>query len=480
MRRIRWRALAAGTAGLVCLSVALGGAASAAPASSGIKGAPQPELKPFRISAAGYGGAAGVAMEPDGALVVAYGTTAGDGKIVVCMLSRGAGKCSHTVTLSPLGGVDMFDNPEVFIPSANHVVVLMNTCCDDNPDGGDLVFSSANGGRAFGPPVRVGGTVSTDAATLVGGQIVFASGGHDGAQVEAIPADPTGPPAETAVANAKVDYATGLGSYRGGVLIGSQYDGTTTDTTYVEYAAKGDDFNASASYRGVGGFPNEGLIAMSGNALLTQEETGNGALKVRFFNGTRFGAAHVVPGTGGGGPEWFSFNQDPSGRVHVFSDRAFTPVSYDLYEQSSLTGASWNSPVNLGDAVDSTYFGIALDANGSGLVVGSDGHEATEGYPVLGPQGATFSLKASTIAKGGSTTGSGTGSPVAKGRVVSLQVERSGRWYPVATTHENASGGFGFTIKGAAAGRYAYRAVVSDYAGYREYGYSAARTLTVS
>jgi hypothetical protein len=482
MRRIHWRALAAVTGGLVCVSAALGGAALAAPAAGGVKGNPQPELKPFKISSAGYGGAASVAIEPNGSLVVAYGTTSGEGKIVVCMLNRGAKQCAHSVTLSPLDDDDMFDAPQVFIPSANHVVVLMNTCCDDAANGDNLVFSSTNGGRTFATPVRVGSGVGTSVAALVGGQIIFSSGDdRDGAQVESIPVNPSGPPAEIATANAKVAYDIGVGGYKGGALVGSDYDGTTSYTTYVEYAPKGKDFDASGSYHSVGSFPNETLVAMSGDALLTQQTSGQEYLKLRLFNGTKFGTAHLVPGTGGGGPGWFALDQDPSGRVHVFTDRAFAPIGYDLYERSTATGgATWNSPVNLGNAIDSDYFGIALDSNSSGLVVGSDRGQVTEGYPVLGPQGASFSLKASAIKKGHTTTASGKGSPVAKGRVVSLQVERSGLWYTIATTHENGSGGFSFTIKGTATGTHSYRAVVSDYAGYREYGYSAARSLKVS
>ena len=63
MSRVRWRILAAVTAGLMCASVALGsaaGAASAKPARggiSGVKGDPQPEGKPFKIAAVGSGGA---------------------------------------------------------------------------------------------------------------------------------------------------------------------------------------------------------------------------------------------------------------------------------------------------------------------------------------------------------------------------------------------------------------------------------------
>jgi hypothetical protein len=478
MRRIRWRTLAAATAGLVCVSAALGGAALASPTAGGVKGNPQPELKPFKISGAGYGGPAGVALEPNGSLVVAYGITSGEGKIVVCLLNRGARTCGHTVTLSPLGGVDMFGDPEVFVTSANHVAVLMDTCCDTNPNGGDLLFSSVNGGRTFAAPVRVGGTVGVDVAELVGDQIVFSSGDdNDGAQVEAIPVDASGPPAEIATANAKVAYDIAVGRYKGGALVASDYLGSDY-TTYAEYAPKGTSFDASASYGAVGSFPHEQLVAMSGDALLTQETTGAEALKLRLFNGTKFGAAHVVPGTSGGGPAWFALDQDPGGRVYVFTDRGL--AGYDLYERSSATGATWSGAVNLGNAIDSDYFGVGLDTNGSGLVVGSDRGEVTEGYPVLGPQGASLHLKAGVIAKGHTTTAFGAGSPVAKGRPVSLQVERSGLWYTIASTHENGSGAFSFTIKGTVAGTHHYRAVVSDYAGYREYGYSAVRTLKVS
>ena len=99
---------------------------------------------------------------------------------------------------------------------------------------------------------------------------------------------------------------------------------------------------------------------------------------------------------------------------------------------------------------------------------------------MLGPQGVTFTLKSSVIRPGTSTVGGGKGSPLAKGRAVQLQMERLGEWYWVATTHENASGAFSFTIKGATAGTRDYRAVVSDFAGYLQYGYSAGRALKAS
>jgi hypothetical protein len=63
--------------------------------------------------------------------------------------------------------------------------------------------------------------------------------------------------------------------------------------------------------------------------------------------------------------------------------------------------------------------------------------------------------------------------------VVELQVERSSRWYTIATTHESASGAFSFKIKGSRTGTFHYRAVASDLVGEFLYGYSPARALKV-
>ena len=487
MNRVRWRVLAAATAGLMCVSATIGGVAASAasarparPAVSGIKGDPQPEIKPFKIASVGSGGA-DAAIESNGALVVAYAIASGNGKTVVCVLDRGASKCSSSVTLSPLGGDDLEGTSAVFAESANHVVVLTGNCCNDPASGGDLLYTSTNGGRTFAAPVRVG-NVGVGAAALIGNQIVFegaASGFTDGVEVQSLPAlGATAAPADFANPIKQASSAQGVGSYKGGALVASEYDGPKW-WTYVSYAPAGKNFNATGSYHSVASFPNEELIGMSGDALLTQEATGAEALKVRIFNGKTFGPAHVVPNSGGGGPEWFSEDTDPRGQIHVFSDRAHAPVSYDLYLQSSWTGATWTGMENLGNAITSDYFGSALDSLGSGLAVGTTDHEPVWAYPVLAPQGVSFTLKSASIRKGSSTVATGKGSPIAKGRAVQLQVERSGRWYWVATTHENASGAFSFTIKGSATGTRDYRAVVSDFAGYLQYGYSAARALKV-
>ena len=472
--RTRRAALAASTAGLLCLLTALGGAASAAPQSGGVKGSPQPELRPFSIGPASDPGS--VALEPDGGLVVAYGIASGNGKTAVCLLNRGGHTCSHRVTLSPLSGDDLFGPSEVFVPSADHVVVLQGDCCDNSAAGGDLLFTSTNGGRTFGAPVRIG-SLGVSEAALVGGNVVFMVGdNHDGAQVESVAVNAGGPPAGIATPIAQEAFDVGVGSYRGGALIAAD-DDTTDYTTRVAYAAAGKDFDASSSYHGVGTFPHEQLVGISGDALLTERTTGSEALELRIFNGTSFGPAHVVPFTAGGGPEWFAIDTDPSGHVHVFNVSTHLSPIYDLFEESTSTGAHWNAPLNLGDAIANNTFAVGLDAAGSGLVLGTD---PAIGYPVLAPQSVSFTLSRSSIKKGTAVTGSGKGSAAAKGRTVQLQQLRSGLWYTVATTHESASGSFSFSIKGSSAGTHTYRAVASDRAGYVLYGYSAARSLKVT
>jgi hypothetical protein len=316
-----------------------------------------------------------------------------------------------------------------------------------------------------------------DAAALVGGQIVFSQGASsNGAQAQAIAVTAKRPAARTATVTARGAYDIGDGSYRGGALVAS--DSLTLDyTTYVGYAKAGTNFGRSSAYRRVGKFSHQQLAGMSGAALLTLQTTGKQGVLLRLFNGHGFGRAHVVPGTRGGGPEWFAVDQDARGRVFVFSSRGLASRAYHLIEVSTRNGSRWSRPIDLGNAVRNNGFAAGLDSRGSGLVLGTD---PAWGYPVLAPQTVTFTLKSSKISKGHRTTGHGTGHPARKGRTVVLQVERSGRWHTVGTAHESATGSFRFTVKGVQAGRRRYRAVASDLAGYLLYGYSPARTLRVT
>jgi len=162
--------------------------------------------------------------------------------------------------------------------------------------------------------------------------------------------------------------------------------------------------------------------------------------------------------------------------THVFSSGTYeSGPLYDLIDLSTSQGTHWSS-LDLGNGINSTSFTAALNNRGAGLVLGST---PAWGYPVLIPQAVSFSLKPSSIKKRHSTVGSGHVSPAFSGLAVVLQVERSGRWFTVATTHESASGAFSFKIKGSRTGTFHYRAVASDLVGEFLYGYSPARALKV-
>ena len=468
------------TATLLGLLTVLGASpALASPGSAitgGIKGSPQPELKPFRIAPATSGGS--VAIEPDGSLVVAYGIKSGHGKTAVCVIARGGHACSHggPVDLTPLSGDDEFPSTYAFVSSASHIEVIQADCCDSSASGGDLLFSSTDGGATFGAPVRIG-TLGMAAAALVSGHIVFTSGDTTSTQVESVAVNASGPPPGIATPISGQDAVdVGIADFRGGVLVASDDDGTP-DTVRVAYARSGTDFDATSSYHSAGTFRGQSLVGISGGALLTEQTSGRDALELRLFNGKGFGPAHTVPGTAGGGPEWFAIDQDPGGTVHVFNESTHLARTYGLYEETTSTGAHWDSPVDLGDAVDSTAFAVGLDRSGSGLVLGTP--DTAIGYPVLARQDITFTLSKSSVKKGATVTGSGTVRAKAAGRLIQLQTERSGRWYTVGSTHETASGTFKFTIRGNGTGSHSFRAVASDKAGYVLYGYSPTRSLRV-
>jgi hypothetical protein len=452
---------------LAGLAPASAASTAARPAAGGVTGDPQPELKPFRIGPSAVT-AGSVAVEPSGALVVAYGIGGGQGASVACVLARGKHACTSQVTLHATGNDNDLDGSTyAFVPAANRIAVLQGDT--QNP----LLFTSTDGGHTFGAPVKVG-ILEVTTAALVGDNIVWSDDESRSTQVQSVSLAHPGltDPVTLLAGDESTD---GVASYHSGALVAST---SFSPSVTVMYAPAGRSFGAASSYHKVGSFGGQTLVAISGGALLTQSNSGREALQLRLFNGKSFGPAHTVPDTNGGGPEWFGLDQDPSGRVHVFNDSTHLARTYNLYEQSTSAGASWSGPLDLGNAIKDTGFTAGLDSRGSGLVLGTGGPGT--GFPVLGSQSVSFTLARSSIRKGRSTTGSGTVSPGASGRVVQLQKERSGRWYVVGTSHQNASGKYSFTIKGNGTGTGTFRAVAADVAGYLLYGYSSSRSLRVT
>ena len=318
----------------------------------------------------------------------------------------------------------------------------------------------------------VGDEFAPTSTALIGSQIVETdTDDSSGVRVGAISITSPAPPASYANPS-KAAGTVGIGAVKGGVMVAG--DNASSGPTSVEYAPSGKSFTATASYSKVGTFSGESLGGVSGNALLTVQTGGKEDFLLRFFNGTTFGAAHVVPGGNDFGPQWWTIDRDPSGVTHVFRSVDRTSPLYELIEYSTTTGAHWTKHI-LGNTLGNT-FSAGLDRTGSGLVLGVG---PAEGFPILAPQTVSFTLSKSSVTKGHAVTGKGKGHAASKTRKIELQVEKAGRWYDVTSTHESASGAFSFKIKDSVVGTRKYRAVASDHAGYVEFGYSAARSLTV-
>jgi hypothetical protein len=454
---------------LVVAGVAALSGSAAGLSASGVKDDPQPELAAFSLgSGAGPGGGT-VAASPGGVRTVAYVLKGVPGSVRVCEVPPNARSCKNAVTLKPESPDDVFGVPQVFV-NGTDVYVLVGAGATH----GDLLFLSTDGGASFSAGRLVGDAITPSAAAIVGDQLVFSEGDDSaGVQVAAVSLVSPAPPA--AIANPSTTGGTvGVGSYNGGVLVAG--DNAGSGPTKVEYAPSSSDFTATSSYMNVGTFSGESLIGMSGNALLTQKTSGSESLQLRFFTGTAFGAAHTVPGSSGGGPEWFTLDKSPGGVTHVFMSDSRTHEIYQLEEYSTTSGSSWTGPVGLANATRSDFLAAGVDSTGAGLVLGDSPALA---YPVLVPQHVTFEIKPSTVTKGHSAKASGKVSPASKGRKVELQIEHSGRWYDVKSTTESSTGTFSFTIKGKSVGTSTYRAVAADRAGFDEFGYSSARSLHV-
>jgi hypothetical protein len=463
------RVLAAAATGALLVPTLLVGVASAA----GITGSPQPDAKQFVVGTDASANSSAVAS--DGSLVVAYdvGNTTR-----VCRILRGGRKCSSMVKLTPLAvdADDDFSTPQVFAPSPNTIVVLQTTCCAVNPNG-TLLYTSTDFGKTFDAGVRVG-SIGTDAATLVGGTLVFTpQDDHTGLEVETTPVTgATGTPQPSQIVEgAAAAYDVGLGNVKGGVILGVDDLLSGGYSTTLRYAPAGDNPGLAASYGVIGAFPGERLVGINGDAVLTVGDDSKSTLKLRMFNGTKLSAPSAVPGGKGGGPEWFSVTVDPSGLAHVFV--VTSRHSYDIFQVTTRDDVHWSAADFIGDAVADNYFSAAIDKAGTGIAVGTG--TATI-YPILAPQSVTVALSKTTIALGATTTLSGKVSPKLAARPVQLQYEKSGKWYVEETVPEKATGKFAFTITGAAAGSRVYRAVVVGVPGHYLYGYSKSVTVKVT
>ena len=243
--------------------------------------------------------------------------------------------------------------------------------------------------------------------------------------------------------------------------------------TRVEYAAAGKGLNTAGSYVPVPGgtINHEQVIAMSGGALLTAVNgsiTGN--VRIRFFNGTKFGPAHAVPQPAH--PDDGNFALEATGSItHVFF--IAKRQGYDLLHETTATGATWTPLQSYSSAIASALLSPVLNRFSNGVVFENDGHPLYA-QPILQGLHVHMALHPSVVRVGHSALLTGASNPCGGAHRVTLEKLVAGKWYPVRSITTSTCA-IKFGVPGATA---TYRAVVSWLPGWNQYGYSNAATLT--
>jgi hypothetical protein len=440
------------------------------------KGSPQPELKPYNIGTKPDGEPGSIGVLPNGKLLVAFDVTTADdrGATKVCILNRVHHACAadSPTIVPPAGGSNDTSDPNIFVTSSKDVYLLLNDVTT-----GDELYTSTDGGTSFGTtPINLGTSADSPAeAVLAGDNLVWARSQED-AEVSTVPLSGSPTPGEPVTFAKPEPIQNGLATYKNGVLA---IDGSFDGNVYATYAAAGKSFASSASFVPVGTFTHEVFEAADGDALITQRTTGKEQTVLRIFNGTKYGAPHVIPHSFASGPQSFSVSAGSSGEIHVFTVLA---AAYNLVETSTTNGTSWTSSQTLSNATVSNDMTPGLDAAGSGIVlgIGISAGGTDRAYPVLARQSVSFALNHTKVKRTHLVKISGKATAAKKGRVITLEVlGKHNVWSSLAATTESASGKFRFTLRATKVGSFTYRAVADDSAGFVQFGYSPPRRLTV-
>lgn len=419
---------------------------------SGTKGSPQPELALFKIAPSG-GNNAGTVLS-DGNLVVVTGTGSDDDStLTVCVLHPGARSCASTTVLKPHVH-DSFGAVQVFSTGGNDVTVVTYDCCYIG-DNNAVVYNSTDGGKTFGKETQAGNfPASWSNATLADGQVVVtADDDSDGTQVQAFSPKPTSVETSTATISKTEVLSIGISTYDDGVLVASS-GGVNTN---VWYAAKGSDFNSAKSYKLVDTIKGQGVVGMSGSALLTvvNNDSLTDAENLQVFNGKSFSVQQRVPAPTNPDDGGYTLEEAGSSAHIFFVDRR---DSYDIFTESTSNGGkSWSALTQLNADLYSIV--PVLGPTGTGLCL-EEGSSPLWAQPILNTQSVSVSVKGATL--------DGTAKPALKGQTVTLESKDGDYWNPVTTTKESSSGSFSFGVKSGTT----YRAVVNEELGYYEYGYS--------
>jgi len=462
-----------GAIATVAVAVALAVSTAGIAAASYTVGDPQPELAQFHVGATGGTGTGAVLS--DGTLVLAS-PSANDESINVCGLHPGNRACAWTAVLRAYAGgasPDTFSGiVEVVWTGGTDVSIVSEDCCYlqvGGFDGGAVVFDSTNDGRTFTAEIPAGTISSVGAATYADGQIVVGDQEISGfTQLQAFAPDPGSPTSAIALVGLANSYDTSLTTYNNGVLVAS--DNLNYSTVYFAHEAS--DFSSTGSYALVASFP--GLVTgISGSALLTDPSSSlTGGELIRFFNGASFGGEIHVPDYHLGDDGYFSL-QEVGRTAHVFFEGRRD--SYDLLSETTTSAGHWSHQTQYATAIDAENLAPVLGPTGAGLVFENDGTPLLA-QPILNAQSVHITFAIARVKVGHTAVLRGSVGPHLAGQVVTLERDASGKWHPMKTTHESASGAFAFSFATPAHSE-AVRAVVRDKPGYYEYGYSNAATL---
>jgi len=406
---------------------------------------------------------------PDNTLVLASPSRKNN-KIVVCVMHPGDRGCASTATLNPYHKGDPSDGfyatPQVLATGGWDVSVVVEDCCGAN------VFNSTNDGKTFSQGIVAGSISGVAAGTVANGQLVVGSAESSSLDVQAFPPAPKAEVTAAANPNGREDGVTSLTTYDGGVLVASD---DTNGNTLVEFAPSGSNFNKSGSYKKVATFDGENLTGISGDALLTNPGGSlTGGEKLRFFNGSSFGASHKVPEPYEGDDGGFNL-QDVGGYAHIFFlNRRH---NYDVYGEAIRDGGHWSGLSIYNPADNYSSLSPVLNNIGSGVEYESAGTTGADlrAQPIMLPQAVHVSLAHAKVTVGTQTKLNGLTSVHLGGQTVTLEKWSGKSWTTKSTTHESKSGAFSFTVAGYT---HTYRAVIHDRPGFYQFGYSNDVTLT--
>jgi hypothetical protein len=490
--------------------------ARAAAAAHGLHPAAVSALKNFPVGKAGaWPVTATIAANGTAYLAYTAYTTKAEGFAAawVCVLPRGARKCSATTLLKPLDSATSVDNQpdSIVLGPGGTVEVLVTTTNDANSDdittGGldaDTLEYVLSASGKLTSVTRVGTLDQQGTALRFDGQLLWTSGGDDtsggGAEIQETPADGTFKNIAAPVAldlagtpaAGELDFdGTSAVPLPDGDLLLAWDDGTNAYAVEVN-VADGDEVVRSAEFKtevttdNFGGPAGSLVTGRAGTFLLTRASNDGfgGRMEVHQYaggSGSLFAAARKIPTTTADFGD-FKINEDGQGKLSVYYERDDVLVQ----ETSTDGGKKWSvydyaSPT----PVVTPNITPALTAFGAGVVFEAAGGTVSDGIlprvqPVWVHQSVSFGLKKSRIGHGASTTGSGKVVYPHSGQEVTLQRGTSHGWVTVTTGHTSASGAYSFTIHAGATGTTKYRVVAAEVTGWFFSDDSGVRALDVT